>query len=374
MVDQDRILVLKDQLVKARESLGLKCGEVADKLGIDEENLIKWEKGESEPSLEVLWNLAELYERSTDYFLFQAPALPEHLSFRLERQKAMQDLPQEVRKVIVRFDELCRAEAEIEQALQKPRKILFEPVTDDRSPQELADKERRRLGLDDQPIRDLHKLLTSQGVRIFVLPIPDIPANELSGLSWWHESYGPCILVNARNNPGRRSFTIAHEYAHLLRADPPTVCALMLDIPEERFAYRFAAIFLMPARDLKRSFIEMVGPYGTTPTDQDLGRLANRYRVSLEAMGRRLEDLDLIPEGTTKARIAQWEKRPTFYRGRKGPIWQHQLGKEFISLALTAHSEGHISLSKLAKYFGQDVRKTLEFIEESGASGLSKGN
>lgn len=374
MVDEDKILVLKDQLVKARESLGLECREVADKLGIDEENLIKWEKGESEPSLEVLWDLAELYERSTDYFLFQAPALPEHLSFRLERQKAMQDLPQEVRKVIVRFDELCRAEAEIEQALQKPRKILFEPVTDDRSPQELADKERRRLGLDDQPIRDLHKLLTSQGVRIFMLPIPDIPANELSGLSWWQESYGPCILVNARNNPGRRSFTIAHEYAHLLRADPPTVCALMLDIPEERFAYRFAAIFLMPATDLKRSFVEMVGPYGTTPTDQDLGRLANRYRVSLEAMGRRLEDLELIPEGTTKARIAEWEKRPTFYRGRKGPRWQHQLGKEFISLALTAHSEGHISLSKLAKYFGQDVRKTLEFIEESRASGLSKGD
>jgi Zn-dependent peptidase ImmA (M78 family)/DNA-binding XRE family transcriptional regulator len=373
MADEGKSLVIPVQLIKARESLGLQPEEVANTLGIDKEELDKWENGDLEPPLEHLWNLAELYERSTDYFLFQAPALPERLSFRLERRKAMQDLPPEVRRVIVRFDELCRAEAEIEKALQKPRKILIKPVTGDYSPQELADKERRRLGLDDQPIRDLNKLLTSQGVRIFTLPISDIPANELSGLSWWQESYGPCILVNARNNPGRRSFTIAHEYAHLLRADPPTVCALMLDIPEERFAYRFAAIFLMPATDLKKSFVEMVGPYGTTPTDQDLGRLANRYRVSLEAMGRRLEDLELIPEGTTNARIAEWEKRPTFYRGRKGPRWQHQLGKEFISLALTAHSEGHISLSKLAKYFGQDVRKTLEFIEESRASGLSKG-
>jgi len=374
MADEDKVLVIPGQLIKARDSLGMRPEEVAGALGVNLEELNNWEKGTSEPQLEYLWNLAELYERSTDYFLLQAPALPEHLSFRLERRKAMQDLPQEVRRVIVRFDELCRAEAEIEQALQKPRKILFEPVTGDYSPQELADKERKRLDLGEQPIKDLRKRLMNQGVRIFTLPIPEIPANELSGMSWWHDAYGPCILLNGKNNAGRRQFTLAHEYAHLLRADPPTVCALMLDIPEERFAHRFAAIFLMPATDLRSSFVEMVGSYGTTPTDQDLGKLANRYRVSLEAMGRRLEDLELIPKGTTDSRIAEWEKRPTYYRGRKGPIWQRQLGKEFISLALAAHSEGHISLSKLAKYFGQDVRKTLGFIEESRASGLSEGD
>ncbi len=365
MADEDKALVFKDQLVKARESLGLEHREVADKLGIDEEKLINWENGESEPSLEVLWNLAELYRRSTEYFLRQAPALPEHLSFRLERLKAMQDLPPEVRRVIVHFDELCRAEAELEEALKKPREILIRRITGDYSPQELADKDRKRLGLDGQPIRDLHKLLTSQGIRIFTLPIPDIPANELSGLSWWHDAYGPCILVNSRNNPGRRSFTLAHEYAHLLRADPPTVCAYMLDIPEERFAHQFAAIFLMPATDLRKSFVEMVGPYGTLPTDQDLGRLANRYGVSLEAMGRRLENLELISKGTTNARIAEWEKRPTFYRGKRGPIWRRQLGEEFVSLAIDAHSEGLISRSKLAQYFGQDVRTVTKVLEES---------
>lgn len=372
MAEEDRVEVISDQLVKARNSLGMRPEEVADVLGIDKKELKNWEGGVSQPDLEHLWDLAELYQRSTDYFLRQAPALPQYLSFRLERQKAMQDLPSEVRKVIVRFDELCRAEAEMEQALKKPRQISFKPVVGHYSPQELANKERIRLGLDSQPVRDLYKLLTKQGVRIFMLPIPDIPANELSGLSWWHEAYGPCILVNSRNNLGRRSFTIAHEYAHLLRADPPTVCALMLDIPEEDFAYRFAAIFLMPATDLKKAFVEIVGHYGTIPTDQDLGRLAERYKVSLEAMGRRLEDLELIPRGMTKARITEWEKRPTFYRGKKGPKWQHQLGKDFISLAIAAHSEGYISLSKLAKYFGQDVRKTSEFIDESRA--LSKGS
>lgn len=369
---EERISIRKDQLVKARDNLGLERKEVADKLGIAEEELMKWEIGESEPPLEYLWELAEYYERSTDYFLFQAPSLPEHLSFRLERRKTMKDLPQEVRRVIIRFDELCRAEAEIEKSLNKSREILLKRITGNYSPEQLANMERSRLGLDAKPVRNLYKLLISQGIRIFTLPIPDIPANELSGLSWWHLNHGPCILVNSHNNLGRRTFTIAHEYSHLLRADPPTVCALMLDIPEERYAHLFAANFLMPANDLQRSFIEIVGHFGTIPSDQELGTIANRYSVSLEAMGIRLENLELIPKGTTDSRIADWEKKRPIYRRKRGPIWQHQLGEKFISLALEAHLQGHISTSKLAKYFGQDVRKTVDFIEQSRISGAAK--
>lgn len=366
MADEDKTLVFKAQLVKARESLGLERREVADKLGIDEEKLINWEKGDSEPSLELLWNLAELYRRSTDYFLRQAPALPEHLSFRLDRRKAMQDLPHEVRGVIVRFDELCRAEAELEEAVQEPRKILIKKVADDYSPQELASKERERLGLGERPIKGLSKLLVSQGVRVFMLPIPDIPASELSGLSWWHDAYGPCILLNSKNNSGRRQFTLAHEYAHLLRADPPTVCAFMLDIPDERFANQFAAVFLMPDTGLERFYIQLMGHYGTLPTDQELGILADHYGVSLEAMGRRLEYLGLIPKGITDSRIVEWQKRkPAHFRSARGPKWRRQLGEEFVSLALQAHSREQISLSKLAQYLGQDVRTVLKVVEES---------
>ncbi len=365
MVDEDRVLVIPEQLIKARDSLGMQPEEVADTLGIDVEEINNWEKGTSEPQLEYLWDLAELYQRNTEYFLQQAPALPEHLSFRLGRRKVIQDLPKEVRKVIVRFDELCRAEAELEDALQEPRRIQLKKVTGANNPQELADKERGRLNLGEKPIRDLRKLLISQGVRIFTLPIPDIPANELSGLSWWHDKYGPCILLNGKNNIGRRQFTLAHEYAHLLLADPPTICAFMLDVPEERFANQFAVNFLMPAQDLKKSFVESMGSYGIIPTNQDLGKLASRYGVSLEALGRRLEYLGLIPEGTTDARIVEWEKKPPRFRSPHGPRWRRQLGEEFVSLALQAHSREQISLSKLAQYFGQDVRTVLKIVEES---------
>ena len=77
------------------------------------------------------------------------------------------------------------------------------------------------------------------------------------------------------------------------------------------------------------------------------------------------ENLELIPRDTINARIAEWEKRPSYYRGKRGPIWRRQLGEEFVSLALQAHLEGHTSLSKLSQYFGQDVRTVMKAVEES---------
>ncbi|PIP47608.1 MAG: hypothetical protein COX14_05620 [Chloroflexi bacterium CG23_combo_of_CG06-09_8_20_14_all_45_10] len=368
MVEEEIVSVIPEQLIRARESLGLEPREVAEALHLDEKKLNEWEEGISEPSVDNLWSLADLYNRSTDYFLRPLTALPEKLSFRLERRKAVRDLPQTVRRIIVRFEELCRGEYELEEALQEHRRILIERVDGDYSPEELATRERRRLGIGEEPIQDLRKLLIRQGARVFVLPIPEIPALELSGMSWWHDTYGPCILINGRNNRGRRSFTLAHEYGHLLRADPPTVCAFMLDIPEERFAHSFAAVFLMPAKSVRDSFIEIVGLHGVTISDRDLGRLSNRFRVSLEAMGRRLEELDLIPRGTTDSRIAEWEKKPTYYRGRKGPIWRHQLGEDFVSLALEAYASEHLSAGKLAQYFGLNLRDALQVARESEAT------
>lgn len=360
MSDESKSLIIPEQLRAAREDLALSIDYVARALGIEKEELTNWEKSRSEPSLDQLWELAELYNRSTDYFLTHTPSLPDQVSFRLDRWKAIGEMPLEVRKVFVRFDELCRAESELEKLIGRPRRVLFERVSGDWIPDQLAIRERERLGLDEHPILDLRDVLTDQGIRIFELPAP---REELSGLSWWHEEYGPCIFLNALHNAGRRSFTLAHEYAHLLRSDPPTVCNLKLDIPEERFATRFAAIFLMPASDLKEYFLKWVGLPGTVPNDKQLGRLASRYRVSLEALGRRLEELELLTEGTTDLRIAEWEAKPKRYRGKKGPRWQHQLGEKFVSLSLEAHSEGHISVSKLAQYFGVDVRKALEATE-----------
>ncbi len=365
MTDEISASIISKQLRKARKSLDLADTEVAERLNISLSNLRDWENGNSKPPLETIWQLAEYYQRSTDYFLKHTSALPLEISYRAVQKIPISDMPYSVHGVFVRFEELCRAEFELEQALGKKREILFHRISN-KSADELANYERKRMGLNGKPIRDLRKTISRQGVRIFFLPIPDASPLEVSGMSYWHKEYGPCILINSHNNSGRRSFTLAHEYAHLLCADEPLVCAYMPNTNEERFANRFAISLLLPDSAVKEYFSMVIGGVMSNFSDRTLGTIAIYFGTSLEATGRRLEELGCIPKGTTDKRIEEWERNKPHYRGSKGPRWKRQLGKEFIDLAIEGYKTGHLSATKISKYFGVDLLTAMYFISESG--------
>lgn len=353
--------VLGSQLRAARESLALSLEEVAAELGVETGEVAGWEDGSREPSVEQVADLAELYGRNVDYFLVSTPPRPERLHFRLKKRNAMTALPHEVRTVIARFEELCRAAEELEELIGKGRAVTVRKWPKEADPNALAVKERERLGLAERPVKDLRTVVEGQGVRVFELPVPE---GEFAGLSWWHEQYGPCVLVNARDVPGRRSFTLAHEYGHILQPGAAFICDLSLDYGEERFANKFAAAFLMPARDVRETFLSR-GLYGTTPSMAELGSLARRYAVSMEALCRRLEELQLVAAGTANSLVAQWEAAPKHPRRPKTPPWRRQLGEGYVSAALQLRAEGRISAGKLAQYLGIDVRSAMAVAEES---------
>ncbi len=233
----------------------------------------------------------------------------------------------------------------------------------------LAQEERLRLGLGDKPVDNIRDLLEQLGVLVFFLVVPD---NEFAGLSWHHATYGPCMLVNLADIPGRRTFTSAHEYAHLLRRDGDSVCDLELDRGDERYANRFATVFLMPSADVIDSFHRR-GLTGRIPSDKELGSLAGRYRVSLQAMGLRLEELGLVPPGTASSAPSRWEKFRPGSLGRRRPDWRRRVGETFTSRALEAYSSGRISVGKLARYLDIDIRKALELVEANEGPNEDEG-
>jgi len=359
--------LVPQQLRTARDALALSRAEVAARVDLDPKELAGWEDGSSEPPVEVLWDLADLYGRSTDYFVRQTPPPLRGVRFRLAQSRQLRDLPLEVRQVLVGFEEYCRAARELEGLIGRYRDVHITKVAQALDAEALATQERVRMGLDEKPIKDLRTLLNEQGVQTFELPIP---GDLFAGLSWWPDEYGPCVLINARDVAGRRAFTLAHEYAHLLRADPPTLCDLTrqaLQNRDERFPEEFAASLLMPAPAVTHDF-RTRGLRPDELTDKQLASLARRYGVSLQAMGIRLEELGLITAGTTDSLVAAWKARGIPPRRPKSPSWRRRLGESYVSMSLQAYEQGRVSAAKLARYLGLDIRKAISFAEAEAAS------
>lgn len=282
--------------------------------------------------------------------------IPQALSFRVSRRHRLQELSLDTRQFIAAFDELCRSAREIEKLLELPKPEPLPLHPPDSSEQDLASLERCRLDMGDRPIQDIRELLESQGILCFHLPILN---NELSGLSWDHPEHGLCILVNGSDNPGRRAFTTAHEYAHLLRRDGDSVCDLQVDTKAERAANRFATVFLMPAADVVDTFYRRFGSPKPIGADE-IASLARRYSTSMEAISFRLEELELVPRETASA--LDFGGPPSRYYGRPRPGWRRRAGETFTRRAVEAYSAGRISAGKLARYLGIDIRQALDLL------------
>ncbi|MFQ5851956.1 MAG: helix-turn-helix domain-containing protein [Candidatus Binatia bacterium] len=360
---QQEHVVMGDQLRRARETIQFRPDEVAERLNVSVEEIGNWEAGRSQPSLRQLEMLAQLYGREIDYFLKETPEPPERLQFRSPAQRTFQELSSDARLVIARFDELCRTAFELEQLLGKGKHSILVPKVQHESPADLARDQRRALGFDKKPVRTLREQLSARGVRIFELIVPP---GQFSGLSYWHSQYGPCILINAKELPGRRYFTLAHEYGHLLYHHQPSVCDLTDEwrpgpSAEERSANVFAIEFLLPAGPIREDF-QRRGLSGR-PTIQDVGKMAGRWQVSVQAMAYRLQDLGLLERAYADELLSAYQPLPRRIRTPKTPTWERRLGKAFVSSAIEAYREGHISLGKLARCLGLPLRKALETAE-----------
>jgi len=355
------------QLQRAREGLRLPLEEAADRLGVEPDRLEAWEEGRQEPRFDELCELAGLYLRSVDYFLEDIRPARAPLALRLAAGQP--ELSREAREVLVQWEELCRSRAQLEKVLGEERDISMPKSPGAQDPVALAQGERRRLDLGTGPVEDLRAVLERQGPCVFELPFR---TKEFSGASQWHEEYGPCILVNAREIMGRRNFTMAHEYYHLLvRGEQPHVCAVELgaEATEERSANRFAAALLMTPKGLEPD-LRAGRERGPLRDPKDYAPLARKWRVSVEALLWALKDFGLLPRQEAERLLAEWRTPEPRFRAAKGkprpPQWKRRLqhlGEPYTKAALRAHESGRISLSKLAEYLGIDIREAREAAE-----------
>ena len=370
--DAEAAQALGARLRKAREARGWTQAEVAERLGIARTTLVAIEQGQRQVRAEELIELAGLYGRSVSELL-QAPAPVE--AFGVQLRSAMRQGPEDSRLLegIDEFERLADDYLLIEQLRGAPLPRRDTPqydlagVAPELLAEDVAASERQRLGLGDGPLPDLRELLESQvGLRVFHLDLP----SEVAGLFAYTEEHGGCVAVNRRHPAERRRHSLTHEYGHYLtnRFRPEIMVQERYERRprEERFAETFGRAFLMPGSGVRRRFLQVKRERGGHPTHGDLCRLAHAYAVSVEAMARRLEELDLVPAGTwDRLLLAGFKPREAQQQLGLPP---HDFGNEVVSprftlLVIEGWQEGELTegqVSRLLRLSRIEARRVLD--------------
>lgn len=353
-----------EELKKARDRRRLALSEASRASGFPEEVLQQWESGDAAPSLDEASDLAQVYRCSLDQFL-EPSQEPPRFDLRAHRPMDVDDLERQVQDTVSLFERWCDTAAEIEE-LAGRRTIRLQQMSD-AEPTAMSTSLRQEFGVEDRPIGNIRRLIEEEmGTLVF-----SFPCEGLSGISWWHPKAGPAMLVNRNDSKGRQNWTSAHELGHLLQGNAVVLCDTMRtnhSEPRERSADRFAAEFLMPATDL-RGHIARSGLGQLLDRDETLQQIAIRYRVSREALSRRLEEFGFLPRGFTNDRLPDWlAQMPQPSQGRRRSSRRKQrvreLGEGLVNRAIKAYEAGSITLSKLAEELDLGVVEAESLVHE----------
>jgi transcriptional regulator with XRE-family HTH domain len=286
--------LLGTRLKRAREEVNLSQGAFAKSLGLSSEYISLLESGKRTPSFETLLKVAGFLNKNVSFFFEDRRPAFDSLFDRAEADER-------VRKDLLKFRATCERYLELEETTG--RRLALAPRYARISPERLAEEERRRLGLGNEPIRDLMGLCEVNGCRIIRQTLSD--EARIAGLFVYDEEHKAAFaLVNANEPPGLQTLIAAHLYGHYLmdRADSPIVDNpdviveeyVSLYPPREQFAQTFASRFLVPP-DKLREIVEKDLRAKSLGFD-DVLFLKRYFGVSTRAMLRTLRGRGFLPE------------------------------------------------------------------------------
>ncbi|MBS0260868.1 MAG: ImmA/IrrE family metallo-endopeptidase [Planctomycetes bacterium] len=367
------------RLAESRKERGIKQEDAAEAIGVSRPTYIAIEKGERAAKPAEIIKLAALFGRPVNYFVRTTePVIDFQPHFRVALEKVRPADAAQLQQAISEFKLFVENYVDLEKRMKAPVGMNYPPAIElnarvnvSELAEDVATRERQRLGLGDQPLADIRRLLESEvGVRIFFLRLPAMYA----GLYLFVDGLGGCLLINSVHPPEKQRASIAHEYAHFIvdryTAGIDYLTTLSRKPANERFAESFAMSFLMPAASVRFRFNEIVNATGNFQVG-DLVKLKHFYFVSLEAMALRLESLGLLKPGRWELLkekglpVREAEKRLGLIRAtRPEPAYPER----YKFLAVHAYDRGELTEKELANYLRCDVWEARRIVQESMAS------
>jgi Zn-dependent peptidase ImmA (M78 family)/DNA-binding XRE family transcriptional regulator len=327
-------------LVLARESRSKTQSELARLLGVSQGLLSRIEAGITDVSEELLQRIVKTLDYPPAFF-YQTDQVYSHGSkciYHRKRQSltisALRQLFAEINIIRIQVNRLLMG-AEIE----SDNKFYRMDIEEYHSPEDVAQILRRYWGLQSGPIENLVLAIESAGGIV-------IPCNfgtaKLDALSQWPQGGLPLFFVNSESPTDRLRFTLAHELGHVIMHQIPSN-----DMESE--ADRFAAEFLMPARDIRLDLRPL-----------SLSRLVvlkQYWRVSMAALIQRAGDLKVISERQRQYLWTQMSKEG-YRKVEPSPIEPEKptVLKDILDVYRHSHGYTLAEMSKLVVSYENEFR------------------
>lgn len=367
-----------------REQVGLTVGEVADTLQVSPTEVRGWEDGNVTPSLADLRRLAQLYVCPVGYFFLGSP-LREARQLDFRGLGPDKELSYESHKTLRRFLRYVEVAGEWMERLGFPKEA-FIPELPLRDPAEAAQQAVQLLGVTqevreswgspDEAFSAWRLAVERRGILVLSMTLP---RGGIRGASTWPENGVPGILVNHSDTESGtgRTFTLLHEFAHLLVRRAGLVCDFRGQPEVETFANRLAARAMVPLDALRSRLSDLgLNRFRGHWTDSELNRIREPFHVSRDVIAISLEEMRLAEPGYYHARRTAWDKRgfgrrplgaPGF-RQTKPQRKHRELGEVMSGLVLAAAENESVSRLDVAEVLDMPLHRLPEFAEAVRAS------
>ena len=290
------------QLARARDARKLSQDDVAALLNVSRVLVSHWERGQRQPSAQVLERLAEIYGVELQALLEPDSDLSSSDLVELLYRDADGEIDVAARNGLRDFVRFLENYANLVTELGDTREALkVSPFGGLRKGFTTKEDIRRkvfdvrdwlRLGLG--PVGDLPGRLDDIGITVYRTALGEDLSTSVSGAFVNHRRIGMSIAVNVQTTPGRQLFTLAHELAHaLFHSDQEhLVSAYAANSERERFADYWAGEFLVPLEGLRRQ-AEQLGLKAITDAEEAI-HLQRHFGVSYGMILFRLRQANLL--------------------------------------------------------------------------------
>lgn len=346
----------------ARTECNMNEEYVCEKLKIPVSTLKSWEKGEEQPTIAELRELAKIYRQLLAVFYMSKEPISTKQKFtdyrtisnNSEYSEMSPELTFEIREAIYNRNNMIELKEELKEKIDK---FDIHIKQSDR-PKEICEYIIQQLNINFNIVYEMknmnekfnyyRNIMEDNGILVY--QAKEIDIKEMRGMALYFDKL-PIIILNRKDSYTARIFSLFHELIHLtLRTS--SICDMIEDVNNnatELFCNSIAGEILVP----EKVIIENL-PYD----ENKIKRLAISHGISKDVFIRRLFDLKIISFEEYINKLNKYKKEFEEIQKKKkssgfvSPVNDtvSVVGKNYTRTVLKAYNENKITFNEISEY------------------------